>query len=111
MNRNSPFLAGLRNAVRRGSRGFMVTRERINSNEKHGTTINLTATEIVVTPNDGCESTSQSHGQAEHRGLRRDMTSNQLAMIAFSGSVGTGLIIGSGANLVNGELSRISLHY
>lgn len=109
MNRNIPFLVGAKNVVRRGSRGFTIMRGSINSNEKQGVKPNVTTAEDGATPSDGCGGEPESLGQShtEHQGLRRDMTSNQLAMIAFSGSVGTGLIIGAGANLVNGELNKI----
>lgn len=36
-------------------------------------------------------------------GLERGLSTGQLNMLAFAGSVGTGLIIGSGGNLHDGE--------
>jgi amino acid permease len=51
----------------------------------------------------GQEVGGQTYVVSETEGLRRGMSPRDLNMIAFSGSVGTGLVIGAGASLHNGK--------
>lgn len=53
--------------------------------------------------NDAQEIAVSASDTADTNDLKREISSRDLNMIAFSGSVGTGLIIGAGQSLHNGN--------